>query len=706
MIQLDFSQTSSVLSEYKATVGNLRPQPLYYFNYLHRVLSESFERENPVYPMEIKIPKDNMHLLRGDFEPAQIIRIDKPIMMPLSDKGEVPMWFSQSAKQAWLRFGYKNLDARHISDNKLDMEYIHGFLGGSSGHGKSVTLNAVIASLCFEYAPWELELHLSDAKIIEFKKYGVNHRIPHIRSIAATEDADYVISVLERAFDEMNQRGKYFANIGASNLKSFREKTGLAIPRVLIIMDEVESTFKLAGRQANRIADLIDGFSRLGRAAGYHIIMATQNMSSDIPKSAVGQIRVRMCLGANQATSEAVLGNNGATENIGRIGRLIVNTEAMGGGKTQPFNVKYQTPFLSDDDFGVEMEFLEQKGKEVGYKQDLSFYDEEDLKTVEQFDKIIDSAKRRMKVAGELNHCDKICLGYPSFVTTDTDQLLKLEINGKDIENILISSAVEEKVAAHIHNISKSLEGSYTCMHFSTNPEMIAYTPDAVGAGELRESDSSFVNGVYSLIRKRIYLLFLESIADGVEYDAEKIEGILKNDGVPASAFGNSLLYRRIAAFKITQQSAEYKNMWNSVDGIFRSSLDLYEEYNKYNTLIRQLTKNDFPKACVFLGDISKVIGWGRSYKSSQVNELRKALQDACRVGMVFVLYSRSFDGLSDLVSGLRYTIFDTPDKKDWGRLKTEEPKSQSSTLAVLYDSLNNVRPQCKFKCTLLRPQF
>ena len=141
-------------------------------------------------------------------------------------------------------------------------------------------------------------------------------------------------SVLQKAFDEMNERAKIFANIGASNLKSFRKKTGLAYPRVFIIMDEVESTFKMAGKQAGAIADLIDGFARLGRAAGYHIFMATQNMSADIPKSATGQIRNRMCLGCNQATSEAVLGNGGASENFGRIGRLVVNTEVLNGGDT------------------------------------------------------------------------------------------------------------------------------------------------------------------------------------------------------------------------------------------------------------------------------------------------------------------------------------------------------------------------------------
>ena len=163
---------------------------------------------------------------------------------------DVPIWFESTMEQAYLRFGYKNLDARYISDVALSMECIHGFLGGSSGHGKSVTMNAMICGLCMEYAPWELEIHLSDAKIVEFKKYGVNHRIPHISTIAATSDSDFVVSVLQSAFDKMQMRNKIFGSVGASNLKSFRKKTGLALPRVVIIMDEVESTFKFAGKKA------------------------------------------------------------------------------------------------------------------------------------------------------------------------------------------------------------------------------------------------------------------------------------------------------------------------------------------------------------------------------------------------------------------------------------------------------------------------
>ena len=69
--------------------------------------------------------------------------------------------------------------------------------------GKSVALNDIITYMCKAYAPWELTLTLADAKVIEFKSYASGGIIPHIESIAATQDTDYIISILEHKQKEM-----------------------------------------------------------------------------------------------------------------------------------------------------------------------------------------------------------------------------------------------------------------------------------------------------------------------------------------------------------------------------------------------------------------------------------------------------------------------------------------------------------------------
>lgn len=704
MINLPFTELSTELDKVLAVSKTIRPTPLFFYSYLKRVLEEDMATSPPTYPMEIKIPKENKYLLKQDFEPQYIIRLEEPVRM--SDN--TPMWIGTSESQCYMRLGYENLDARKISSFKIDMEYIHTFLGGSSGHGKSVTINAIIGALCYEYAPWELELHMSDAKIIEFKKYGVGHRIPHIATIAATEDPDFVISVLERAKREMNERAKIFGNIGCSNLKSFRKKTGLAYPRVVIMMDEVESTFKLAGRQANKLGDLIDAFARLGRAAGYHLFMATQNMSSDIPAAAVGQIRNRMCLGANEKTSTAVLGNNGATDNFGRIGRLIINTEVLNGGDTSPYNVKFQTPYLEDDKFEIEMEELERKGREVGFRRVMSFYDEADVKTLATFDPIIDASFKRMSNDGEITPTNyPVILGYPAFVTEDLDSLLKLYINFKDVENIVLCSSVSQYIYAHLHNITKSLDMSgFAIRAFSSDEDIKPFLPERAVTVEARAADKPPLDNVGSLVRKRLFLLQLDQRSSGATYNREAIERMFTADDVPKEAWGNELMLRRATVYAVIKNDKASLKEWEDVMYLFPSFKEVFNEYKRCNCLIRTVTSADFQKAVFIIGDLSKIVGYGRDNKSKPVTTLKKVMQDACRVGVLFILFTRSMEGLNDLVSGLRYAVFDMPDNRDWNRLRTEEPSSLRGNLALLYDSLDSENPQRKFKRTLLKEEF
>lgn len=707
MISLGFDQASPVLKDLADRVEKIKPEPIYYFPYLERVLTEAWEQGHPEYPMEVKLPKPNKYLLKGDFEPAQVIRIEKPIM---TDRGQ-PMWFENTMDQAWLRFGYSNLDARFISTQKLNMEYIHAFLGGASGHGKSVTLNSMMASLFYEYPPWELEVVLSDAKIVEFKKYGTTHLIPHISTIAATEDSDYVDSVLARAEREMTERAKIFANIGASNLKSFRKKTGLAYPRVVIVMDEVESTFRNAGRKAGRLAARIDAFARLGRAAGYHIFMATQNMSSDIPKSAVGQIRVRLCLGCSQNVSESILGNGGAAENYGHVGKVIANTEVLNGGNTYPHNIKFQTPYLDDDkDFPTEMEELERKGRESGYKRVLAFYDENDVKTIETFDPIVDAAIARMSTVGDAEgKGTPVVLGYPAFVTEDPDGLLKIRFDQKDIENVVLCSTQAERVGVFLHIFEHSLKHHFQILHYSTDEDMFAFTPSARNTIEVRDASVPPLTTLDSLVRKRLFLAYADNIAKNegsVSFDRAIVEEQMRKDGIPQEHIGNSLMCRRAAVFYAIGGDPQHAMMWKPVAGMFKSFKDYYNECVRYKAIIEPITIAKFTKVVYFLGDLSKIIGYGRDNKSSLVTPLKKLLQDANRAGVLFVLYSRSLENLNELSSGLRYAIFDVPDAKDWGRLRTEAPMQLQPVLAVLYDVMNTMEPQLKFKRTLLREEF
>ena len=140
MVSLSFADVAPVLEDFTKEDGylkKLRPTPIFFFPYLKRVLETQWKKEQPQYPMDIKIPKPNKFLLQKDFEPAQVIHLEEPIKM--SDG--TPMWFETTMDQAWLRFGYENMDARFISKQKFDMEFIRATCSAISTSVRNAALN-------------------------------------------------------------------------------------------------------------------------------------------------------------------------------------------------------------------------------------------------------------------------------------------------------------------------------------------------------------------------------------------------------------------------------------------------------------------------------------------------------------------------------------------------------------------------------------
>ena len=148
---------------------------------------------NRQYPYTVKIPRSLDVMLSGDFTPAKEITVKEPIKGPFSN-----MWFGDSTSGIKLLCGYINGDSRYIFDTELGDAVVHGIMVGATGQGKSVTLNAIIYNACTLYAPWEMHLTLSDAKIVEFKSIAQNNPMPQIETVAATGDVYYLLSVLEQ----------------------------------------------------------------------------------------------------------------------------------------------------------------------------------------------------------------------------------------------------------------------------------------------------------------------------------------------------------------------------------------------------------------------------------------------------------------------------------------------------------------------------
>lgn len=107
--------------------------------------------------------------------------------------------------------------------------------------------------------------------------------MPHIKSIAATDDADYIISVLADLEREMSLWNNIYVDNDVKNISDFRKKTGLCIPRHVIVIDEFQTMLKKAGKKSNEIMRILYSFAKLGRNTGFHLLLASQEIGSDIP---------------------------------------------------------------------------------------------------------------------------------------------------------------------------------------------------------------------------------------------------------------------------------------------------------------------------------------------------------------------------------------------------------------------------------------
>lgn len=679
MYEIPFNDLITFLNAYARKFDNFKPVPIDCFKYVKRVLKEEFELSKPKFPLEVKLPPPTTEMLKGNLKPIKTLHLASPIMWDDS-----PIWFGDSRKEVFLRFGYENLDARFISRVPLGSKVLHGFLGGASGHGKSVAINALMCALFMEYAPWELNVHLSDAKILEFKKYGINHKIPHIKTIAATEDADFVISVMENAVTEMKNRQALFGNLDTSNIKDFRNKTGLSLSRVLILMDEVETTFQIAGKKASKIAEAINAFTKLGRATGFNLIMATQNYSSDIPSGAMNQIALRMCLGATESVSEKILGNKGAAENIGRIGRMIVNMETLSGGDSTKFNTKYQLPFLSDDCFEQEMRFLEEKGIEVGYPAHMSFYDETDLKTIDEMYTIISKYKNTPNAN---NSYYEIFLGYPAFVSEDNKELLSIELNFDDIENILIVSPLARNLGILLTLLYLNMKEDFIFVNLANRDVYLQLFKDNPINKELRSLEANDYQLISYTVNTRLAMDTLDSLAKNITVSqtdsvSDEFNNLVTGDMRTEFNLKRFFIYKNLNSYK------NFGKLSNELMKWFPTINLLLQKYAQYNLSNAWISKKSFKKTVITLGDMNKIIGLGRDTKSREVENLKQIMQDAYRANVIFISYTSTIADLQALLTANRYIITDTVDSKEFGRLKIEDPGQIKDMLCVLYDSI------------------
>lgn len=239
----------------------------------------------------------------------------------------------------------------------------HMLIAGATGSGKSVCINTLIMSMLYKADPAEVKLIMIDPKVVELSVYN---GIPHLL-IPVVTDPKKASAALRWGVAEMDERYKLFADLGVRDLKGYnaelakrrsRGETDVpeAMPQIVIIVDELADLMMVA---PGEVEESICRLAQLARAAGLHLIIATQRPSVDVITGLIkANMPSRVAFAVSSGVdSRTILDMNGAE-------KLLGNGDMLFYPKGYPKPVRVQGAFVSDDEVGAVVDFL--KNQSIG----------------------------------------------------------------------------------------------------------------------------------------------------------------------------------------------------------------------------------------------------------------------------------------------------------------------------------------------------
>ena len=274
--------------------------------------------------------------------------------------------FSDNASSTDSRFG-KCKDflklAEEISGKPLIADLAkmpHLLVAGATGSGKSVCINTIITSLLYKSSPEEVKLLLIDPKVVELAHYN---GIPHLLSPVVT-DPKKASNALNWAVNEMNKRYQLFAENGVKDITGYNKKCEDKMYKIVIIIDELADLMMACG---NEVEDYICRLAQMARAAGMHLIIATQRPSVDVITGIIkANIPSRIAFAvSSQTDSRTILDMGGAEKLLGKGDMLYY---PLGAAKP----VRIQGAFISEEESEkVIDEIKSQEQEEVKYEEEI-----------------------------------------------------------------------------------------------------------------------------------------------------------------------------------------------------------------------------------------------------------------------------------------------------------------------------------------------
>lgn len=248
----------------------------------------------------------------------------------------------------------------------------HLLIAGATGSGKSVCINTIIMSILYKAHPDEVKLIMVDPKVVELSIYN---GIPHLLLPVVTEPKK-AAGALNWAVNEMNTRYKKFAGVGARNLKGYNDiaakmefKEGEIpvekLPEIVIIIDELADLMMVA---PGEVEDAICRLAQLARAAGIHMVIATQRPSVNVITGLIkANVPSRIAFSVSSGVdSRTILDMNGAEKLLGKGDMLYFPSNI-------PKPIRVQGAFVSDEEVSKVVQFLKDNmSGEVNYDESIT----------------------------------------------------------------------------------------------------------------------------------------------------------------------------------------------------------------------------------------------------------------------------------------------------------------------------------------------
>lgn len=236
----------------------------------------------------------------------------------------------------------------------------HVLIAGTTGSGKSVLINTIIATLLFRASPQEIKLILVDPKRVELTDYN---DIPHLLTPVIVEP-EKILSAIKWAMAEMDRRYKLFHEAQVRNITSYNELSGFqALPYIVIVVDELQNLMEFAPVE---VENTIVRLAAMARATGIHLVVATQRPSVDVITGLIkANIPCRIAFNvSSMIDSRVIIDQPGAEKLLGKGDMLYVPPDA-----SKPMRI--QGVYVSDTEIRNLITFLKKSGVEPEYTEEV-----------------------------------------------------------------------------------------------------------------------------------------------------------------------------------------------------------------------------------------------------------------------------------------------------------------------------------------------